>query len=314
MSSKERKPLVVCFGEVLWDIFPTYRRIGGAPLNVAYNLNKFAIEAKLITRVGQDKEGKEILKYMESIPIDTLQCQRDSYHETGVVFASFDEHNEAQYTFKEPSAWDFILFTSSDFDLVAQADAFVFGSLACRNAQSKATLLQLLEAAKYAVFDVNIRAPHYDMDFIIELLHKANLVKMNETELHLILDHLKHAYSTDLESLQFLKKTFKLDEIIVSRGDKGGIYFFENTCLHFPAVEIVIKDTVGSGDAFLAGFLAEKLKGGSPEYQVKKGAALGAFITSQAGACPEYSFDDFLYFYQTCIFEDKEIVVRSGND
>lgn len=313
MTTLDKVPTVVCFGEVLWDIFPTYKRIGGAPLNVAYNLMKMGINSSIITKLGDDDLGHKIIKRFEEINFPIRQCQIDQNCNTGTVFAYFDEQNEASYEFLENSAWDNIDFKQDDYDYIQQADTFVLGTLACRNVTTRNTLLQLLEAAKYKVYDVNFRPPHYNTTLVSELMMKSDLIKMNKAELRSILAYIEKPYTTEEESVKYIQDHFKCDEIIVSKGSKGGIYANSHSLFHFPAVEIVIKDTVGSGDAFLAGFLAQKLCNDNPIDTVKKGSALGAFITSQAGACPDYELEDFMLFYEENIFNDekiKEIILR----
>ncbi|MTG96704.1 MULTISPECIES: carbohydrate kinase family protein [Myroides] len=309
MIQKNSSPIAVSFGEVLWDIFPTYKRIGGAPLNVVYHLRKFGIETHIITKIGDDDLGNKILKHIQDNQISSDNVQRDSTYRTGTVFATFDDHNEANYDFLENSAWDYIDLEEKTINLVKRSDVFIFGSIASRSAKSRNTLTQLIEVANYKVFDINLRPPHYDLKFVMEMMKKANLIKMNNAELEIILNELDKTFTTEEESITFIHEYFKCEEIIISKGAKGGIYSDTKSLYRFPAIEIVIRDTVGSGDAFLAGLLAEKLKSNTPITFLKKGATLGAFITSHTGACPEYEIDDFTTFYDENIYLDEEIKV-----
>jgi len=311
MSDNSQRPLVVCFGEILWDIFPTYKKIGGAPLNVAYHLHKMNIDSHIITKLGNDDGGQKILSRLKEVDACTKYIQVDPAQKTGTVFATFDDKNEASYEFLKNSAWDFIDFKQEDYDLVAQSDAFVFGTLASRTAHTRETLHKLLDAAKYKVYDVNFRPPHYDLDAVIELMHKADLLKMNKFELKEVLTHLEQPYTTEEEAIKFAQKHFNCDEIIVSKGDKGGMYLNKEMLYSFPAVDIVIRDTVGSGDSFLAGFLAAKLRGDDPIRVIKRAASLGAFVTSHTGANPEYETEDFELFYQDTIFKDELITCKN---
>ncbi|MDR2222503.1 MAG: carbohydrate kinase [Flavobacteriaceae bacterium] len=306
-------PKIVCFGEVLWEIFPTYKRIGGAPFNVAYHLSKMGIYTSLITRIGHDEYGTKILDRLNQVHIKTTSCQTDNLHPTGSVFTSFDEHNEAIYDFSTNSAWDNIELRAEDLELIENADAFVFGTLASRKNLTRTTLHQLLEAATYKVYDVNFRPPHYEMGFVIELMHKSDLIKMNKSEMKQILDHIGKVYTTDQENIKHIQDHFNCNELLITDSSKGGMYVYNNTTYYFPAVPIVIRDTVGSGDAFLAGFLSEKIKNDNTYDIVKKASALGAFITSHTGACPDYDLDEFLDFYTTTIYEDKLIKVTEHN-
>lgn len=287
---------VVCFGEVLWDIFPSGSRAGGAPFNVAYNLFKMGIDTKMLSRIGNDTLGQQLLNQIDQWGITTDFIQVDRERPTGTVLANFDEHGEAQYEIVKEVAWDYIEALPKHKELIQNSKAFVFGSLIARNEVSKKTLLELLEHSKFRIFDVNFRPPFIDFDFIKELLHKADLVKMNKAELRTILEFLGEDYIDEDTSIRHLQNYFHLNEIILTKGSKGARYFVGSTSYNFPAVHIKIADTVGSGDSFLAGFLSKRIQGRSPEEIMKQATSLGAFITSKSGACPDYTYEEFRTF------------------
>lgn len=287
---------VVCFGEVLWDIFPSGSRAGGAPFNVAYNLFKMGIDTKMLSRIGNDTLGQQLLNQIDQWGITTDFIQVDRERPTGTVLANFDEHGEAQYEIVKEVAWDYIEVLPKHKELIQNSKAFVFGSLIARNEVSKKTLLELLEHSKFRIFDVNFRPPFIDFDFIKELLHKADLVKMNKAELRTILEFLGEDYIDEDTSIRHLQNYFDLNEIILTKGSKGARYFVGSTSYNFPAVHIEIADTVGSGDSFLAGFLSKRIQGRSPEEIMKQATSLGAFITSKSGACPDYTYEEFRTF------------------
>ncbi len=287
---------VVCFGEVLWDIFPSGSRAGGAPFNVAYHLFKMGTDAKMLSRIGNDHLGYQLLSKIDQWGITTDFIQVDQERPTGTVLADFDEHGEAQYEIVNGTAWDYIEVLPSHTDLIQGSRAFVFGSLIARNEVSQKTLLELLEHSKFRVFDVNFRPPFIDSDFIKKLLHKADLVKMNKAELRTILQFLGVDYIDEDTSIRHLQNYFDLNEIVLTKGSKGARYFVGDTSYNFPAVHIEIADTVGSGDSFLAGFLSERIQGKSPEEIMKQATSLGAFITSKSGACPDYTYEEFKTF------------------
>ncbi|PWN58168.1 carbohydrate kinase family protein [Chryseobacterium viscerum] len=286
----------VCFGEVLWDIFPTETRAGGAPFNVAYNLDKMEVEVKMITKIGNDTLGADLLKQIKSWNISTDYIQIDSEKPTGTVIASFDEQGEAHYDIVNDVAWDHIEISLEHRALVENAQAFVFGSLIARNEESRNTLLQLIEFAKFTVFDVNFRPPFIDFDLVKTLLSKADLVKMNKAELRQIIEFLDKEYIDEDSSIKYLQNHFDLDEIVLTKGSKGARYFVGDESYTFSAISIEIKDTVGSGDSFLAGFLSKKFQRKTPDKIMKQAVALGAFITSKSGACPDYTFEEFKSF------------------
>ncbi|WP_312822978.1 carbohydrate kinase [Epilithonimonas sp.] len=291
-----KKSYAVCFGEVLWDIFPTGSRAGGAPFNVAYNLDKMGVEVQMISKVGNDELGKNLLEQIDSWEISTNHIQIDNEKPTGTVIANFDEHGEAHYDIVNNVAWDNIQITPEQKELIQNSEAFVFGSLIARNEESKNTLLELIELSKFRVFDVNFRPPFIDFDLIKTLLHKANLVKMNKAELRTIIEFLGEEYIDEDTSIKHIQNYFDLNEIVLTKGSKGARYFVGNENYTFSAVSIDVQDTVGSGDSFLAGFLSKRIQGKNPQEIMKQGVSLGAFITSKSGACPDYSYEEFKSF------------------
>ncbi|MBL1222959.1 carbohydrate kinase [Chryseobacterium sp. L7] len=295
---EDKKYKAVCFGEVLWDIFPgEQRRIGGAPFNVAYHLFKMGLDVEMISSVGDDDLGRELLNKIKNWQISTDHIQITEEYPTSTVIASVDENNDAHYEIVENVAWDFIETTQENQKVLSTADALIFGTLAARNEKSKNTLFQLLEISSYNVFDINLREPYYDIRIINELLHKTQLAKFNKAELRMVLDFLKKEYKDEKDSIRFLQDKFNIREIIVSKGSKGALYAHEDHFYLYPTIPVEVKDTVGSGDSFLAGFLSKRLQKESSAHEIMAQAvSLGAFITSQEGACPEYTLEEFLGF------------------
>lgn len=295
-----KKIIVACFGEVLWDLFPgKEKKAGGAPFNVAYNLSRLGIDARMISAIGDDELGNDLLNKIKNwnIPVDTIQI--NSSYPTSTVIAKFDENNEAHYDITANVAWDQIKLEANAIELVEKADAFVFGSLVTRENTSKDTLFKLLEKSNYNVFDINLRKPHYNIETIKDLLMHSHVAKFNKAELRLLLDSLSKEYKSEEDSINFLQEKFNLDEIIISKGSKGAIYGSKNGTNFYPAINIDVADTVGSGDSFLAGFLSKRLISSNTEEQtLNQAIALGAYITSQEGACPEYTVEEFEEFKQ----------------
>jgi len=295
---KENKIKIACYGEVLWDIFPGgQRRIGGAPFNVAYHLSRMGVDAHMISSVGNDDLGNELLKKIRSWDMSVDGIQVNNQYPTSTVIASIDENNDAQYDIVQHVAWDYIETRPADLNLLTETDALVFGTLAARNEKSKNTLFELTEASNYNVFDINLRPPYYDIHLIKDLLHRTQLAKFNKAELRMMLDFMGKNYITEKDSIQYLQDVFGMKEIIISKGSKGALYANEDNFYLYPTVSVEVKDTVGSGDSFLAGFLSKRLETGTSAHQIMHQAvALGAFITAQEGACPEYSLGEFTGF------------------
>ena len=281
---------VVCYGEVLWDILLTGPLPGGAPMNVAYHLKKLGMNPALITKVGYDDYGRDLVDMLAADEI-AVKYEVDKDYPTGLVYANVGENHEMMYDIIFPSAWDFIEWKPEYTDIVSAAEFFVFGSLTSRNDVSRNTLYQLVEAARTNAFDINIRAPHFEQGQLEYLLHKTDLLKMNDHELQMVTDW--SGRSGDLvDRMQFVQDHYKIPQIIVTRGGDGAILndngrFYEN-----PGYKVEVQDTIGSGDSFFAGFMAQILKGSSMEEALDFAAGMGAFIATKAGGCPEYEVDE----------------------
>jgi fructokinase len=300
MSIQEKKSsnTVFCFGEVLWDIFPSGTRAGGAPFNVAYNLRKMGIDSRTISRIGDDELGRTLQTKIKNWGFSDKYLQIDKNHPTGTVHAHIDEDNEAHYDIIFPVAYDFIEYSTQLEQEVSEADAFVFGSLIARNETSRNTLFRLLEVAKLKTFDINLREPYCDFNIIEALLHKTDIAKMNKAEMIRLLEHLKVPYTDEHDAVRFIQDHFKIDEVLISKGSKGALYYDGHKDYFTPALSIDVADTVGSGDSFLAGFISKRILNAPPQEIMERAVALGAFITSHHGACPDYEMEDFEEFLE----------------
>jgi len=298
-TTKQQKKTVVCYGEVLWDIFPTKTKPGGAPMNVAYHLHKFGIDSRMISRVGNDEAGRKILNMLDAWGIPTENCQSDKTCETGYVLATVLPGNEMSYNIHSPVAWDFITPNTTDETLVSEADAFVYGSLVTRNETSRETLYHLIEKAKFNVFDINLRQPYYSQEIIEHLLRKCNLLKLNDSELELISAWFNIENPEEESAVRILQQKFNIDEVIVTKGAEGASYYTKSELYTFPAFKVTVKDTCGSGDSFLAAFLAKKFENASSETSMIYATGLGAYVASHEGACPAYNLPELeSYLFQ----------------
>jgi fructokinase len=284
---------VICFGEILWDILPEAKRPGGAPMNVAYHLQKLGVDSKIISRIGDDELGTALQDFVRNIGLDTETVQTDPEHETSAVIATINEAQEVSYEIVHPIAWDFIAWEPGFEQLLRKSQAFVFGSLASRNDISRGTLLKMLEHANYKVFDVNLREPHYTFEVVDRLLHQADLLKLNASELEIICKWYDTALIDEMLRIAFLFKKFDISEILITKGAMGATYYSREASYNSTSFKVKVNDTIGSGDSFLAAFLAMKLQGEDPQKALDYAVGMGAFITSQSGACPVYKKSDF---------------------
>ena len=287
----EKYKNIVCFGEILWDILPDGAMPGGAPMNVAYHLKKLNHDPQLITRIGHDKWGKGLIELMERNKISTEYFQMDHRVATGRVIANIIDNSNVTYDIINPSAWDYIEWEDQFEILMNSCDHFVFGSLSARNEISRKTLFQLLELAKTKVLDINLRPPFFNKEIINNLIRRTNIVKLNSSELELITGWFT-SYKSDEDRIRLIQDHFDIATVVVTNGDKGCMVI-DDGCIHkHPGFPIEVADTVGSGDAFLAGFLSDLLKGSPFDVAIKHANALGALVATYKGACPEYNASD----------------------
>ncbi|MBB1285135.1 carbohydrate kinase [Flavisolibacter sp. BT320] len=290
---KESK--IICFGEILWDNLKEGRRLGGAPLNVCYHLQKMGIKSAIITRIGDDRNGRDILAELQKLQVDTTFCTVSKELPTSTVEVHLKENHQVDYEIVENVAWDEMQTTPEMEQAVSEADAFVFGSLVTRSQTSRQTLMALLEKSRYRVFDVNLRAPFYRWEIIQQLLQKTNLLKLNEDELQIIMEWLKQEDSIVEEQLERLQGHFQsIDTILLTQGARGAQCYSQGKHEKVQALKVNVKDTVGSGDAFLAAFLAGKFSGKTIGASLEQASLLSGFVATHDGACPHYEKQDLL--------------------
>jgi len=290
------KHQVVCFGEILWDILPAGAKPGGAPMNVAYHLRKLGISPALITRIGKDQWGRDLLTLMNEQKINTDFFQLDENLATGVVNAKINLNNEVTYDIVKPVAWDNIMWQNGMGTLISEGSYFVFGSLASRSEVSRNTLFQLIEKAKYRVLDINLRAPHYSKDGVEQLMAKANLLKLNHEELKLIGGWYTNAGS-DIKLIKAILGKFNIDKVVVTKGAEGAILFCNDVLYTYPGIKITVADTVGSGDSFLAALLHGFINNKKPEQALQFACAIGALVATYSGACPDYDPEEINHLH-----------------
>ncbi|WP_167856707.1 carbohydrate kinase family protein [Hymenobacter aquaticus] len=282
---------IVCFGEILWDVLPTGKQPGGAPFNVAVHLHQLGVPAALISRVGDDELGTELLDFITSKGLSPAYVQEGKTHLTGVVKANVDDANEVTYKIVHPVAWDYVQHEARLDALVEQADMFVFGSLAARSPATRETLYRLLPHARFRVFDVNMRPPHYTKEVVKYLLGKADLVKMNHHELQEIMGWFG-AETDPGAAMQWLAERFGLQAVCVTCGADGALLWTGNHLYRAPGVRVEVKDTIGSGDSFLAALLKGWLRGQEPGECLRFACATGALVATHLGATPAFTEAD----------------------
>jgi fructokinase len=278
---------VICFGEVLWDILPSGKQPGGAPFNVAVHLHQLGQPVALISRVGDDELGRELLAFIASKGLSTAHVQHGQTHLTGVVEANVDDAHEVVYKIVQPVAWDYIQYDAALAALVAQADVLVYGSLAARQSGTRDTLYHLLAHARFKVFDVNLRPPHYTPEVTTHLLAQADLVKLNHHELAEVTSWFgDEAPSERAAAMRWLAERFGLQAVCVTCGAEGALFYAAGQHYRAPGLPVTVRDTIGSGDAFLAALLRGWLAGEEPGAALRFACAAGALVATQPGATP----------------------------
>ncbi len=287
---------VTSFGEVLWDDFPGGKVLGGAPLNVLVRLRSLGVDTSMISSRGDDADGEELLRQIESKNVNTDLLQVCKDQATSLVKVHLDACGSASYEIVYPCAWDRIQVEEAALQRVAESDAFIYGSLSTRDEVSRKTLEQLVEKAKFKIFDVNLRPPHYDTDRLLEMMKKADLVKLNDDELYELSKAYGSKHNSIKQNIQFLANLSGTQRICVTLGSHGAVYFENGELYRHCGYRVKVADTVGSGDSFLAGLTYKLLNNTPPQEAVSFACALGALVASHHGATPEISLKEIENF------------------
>lgn len=274
---------VVCFGETLWDFLPSGKVPGGAPMNVALHLNNWGKSACVVSRIGNDDLGRALAEELKTRGLGLDFIQLDTANPTGKVVADTSQKEAVKYTIEQPSAWDFIALSAHVKSLVAQCNFLVFGSLVTRNVVSKNTLLELLKIAPKTVFDVNLRPPFIEKQLLEDLLQRANIVKLNDEEFDVMCQWFSIEGDLTTQISTFYNR-YHLEGLCITFGKDGAKFFNGNSLVEQPGISVQVQDTIGSGDAFLAAFLAMGMEGATPQMQLQMAAGLGAMVAERAGA------------------------------
>ena len=278
---------IICFGEVLWDMLPAGKKLGGAPLNVSLRAQSLGNRAAMISSIGKDPIGEELSSEIDAHGGSLRHIQQSDGFATSEVLVSLDEHGTASYEILMPCAWDSIKLLDNDIELVKESDAFIYGSLVARSATSRETLFALLEHARYKVFDVNLRPPHYTADRIISLMKAADFVKFNDEELYEICAYLGFNDKALEACMTFLAEKSNTDQLCVTRGKDGAVLLFEKAFYYNQGYQVKVADTVGAGDSFLASIISQLLNGSHPQQAIDFACAVGSLVASRHGANPE---------------------------
>ena len=277
---------IACFGEMLWDVFPTHKKIGGAPLNVANRLQALGNEVTMISAIGEGGNGAKLLDYIKEVGINPNCIQVHNDYKTGKVKVMLNEKGSASYDIKYPRAWDKIRLTEINKNAVKNSDAFVYGSLAARDESSRNTLFKLLELANYKIFDLNLRPPYYTKDLLIRLMNQADFIKFNDDELYEVSGYLGSKYRSMEQNIKYIAQKTNTKHICVTKGQHGAVLLYDDTFYYNSGYLIKVIDTVGAGDSFLASLISQLLNSVNPQEAVDFACAVGAMVAQSEGANP----------------------------
>ena len=287
--------LILGIGELLWDVLPEGPRLGGAPANFAVMAGRLGSHAAILSRIGRDNLGRSAVEQLDPQPADTEYLQVDPVHETGRVTVEF-KHGQPQYTIHEPAAWDFLELSDEWVKLAERADAICFGSLAQRCLESRQTIQTIAaqtQAKCVRIFDVNLRPPFYSSEVVQESLELATVMKMNDTEVPLVLGLLglpvfdsqaPGALQSGAERLLAEFPTLRM--VAVTCGGCGSLLVTRQASHRHPGIPVKVADTIGAGDAFTAALAHYMLRGADLAMLNEAGNRWGSWVASQAGAMP----------------------------
>ena len=278
---------IVCFGELLWDIFPDRKVAGGAPFNIVNRATALGLKATVISSVGKDELGSELIKTVESKGNNTSYIQHHPSLSTGVVQVKLSDSGEPEYDIVHPVAWDDIKVDQKVIDLVKNSQAFVYSSLGIRDERARQSLFQLLQFAPWKICDVNLREGHYEKDHVMSMLDHADVLRMNEHELDQVLQWSSISGSEREQNISELFKKSNFQKLIVTLGGEGAISYDGDKFCYQPVFKVLVADTVGSGDAFLASYIYQALKGESDQSCLEFACAVGALTASKTGGTPQ---------------------------
>lgn len=285
-----KETFVIGIGELLWDIFPEGKRLGGAPANFAYHASKLGAKGITISAVGDDELGKEILEELAKVSLDTRQIQIVNCYPTGTVKVELDEAGKPEYKIAENVAWDYIDYQPGMNDVAQRAGAVCFGTLGQRAPRSRASIREFIYSCPdqcIKMLDVNLRQSYYSKPLINESFSMATHLKLNDEELEILPDLLGSRFKGD-DFIKQLMDKYEIYLTLVTYGSKGSQVLFDGKSEISPAQNVDVVSTVGAGDAFTASFVVSLLKGEMPKEANLKANKLAAFVCGEPGAMPKY--------------------------
>jgi fructokinase len=281
---------VIGIGEVLWDLMPAGKQLGGAPANFAYHARSLGADAFVVTRVGEDSLGREILRRFNEMKIADGVVQIDASKPTGTVTVVLQEGGVPQFAIREEVAWDWLAPTDAARKIVSEADAICFGTLAQRNSCARASIQQLVAAGPVQalrIFDINLRQQYYSREIIEQSLRLANVLKLNDAELT-VLAGMFELGPDPKQQIQELARVFELRLVALTRGSQGSLLYQAGRWSEELSQPVQVVDTVGAGDAFTAALTMGLLNKVDLDEVHAVAAQVARYVCSHTGATPAF--------------------------
>lgn len=281
--------MVVGMGEALWDVLPEGKKIGGAPANFAYHVSQFGLPSCVVSAVGDDALGREIVENFTSKGLNQLIAEVP--YPTGTVQVEIDQAGIPQYDIKENVAWDNIPYTDQLESLAKRTKAVCFGSLAQRNVVSRETINRFLDAMPQSddslvVFDVNLRQGFYNKEILCNSMSRCNILKINDEELVTVSRMFGYPGIDLQDKCWILLGKYNLKMLILTCGINGSYVFTPGNVSFQPTPKVEVADTVGAGDSFTAAFISSILKGRSVQEAHSRAVRTSAYVCTKKGAMP----------------------------
>lgn len=287
--STRSAPTIVGLGELIWDLLPDGKQLGGAPTNFAYVSRLLGNQSIVASRVGSDELGREAVERLERLGISTEYLQRDATHPTGTVGVVVDAAGEPHFSMNEDSAWDYLQWTAGWEALAPRTDAVCFGTLGQRYRAARETIIRFLKQTRPAalrLFDVNLRHSFFTADMLRESLKLATVVKLNGEELTTAARMLRFEEDEEEALGQRLLDEFHIELVAVTRGALGSLLVSAGETVNHPGFQIQVRDTIGAGDAFTATLAHCCLRRVPLKLASEAANRMGAWVATQAGATP----------------------------
>lgn len=287
---EKKKDLIVGIGEALWDMLPEGKKLGGAPANFAYHVSQFGLDSMVVSAIGRDQLGEEILAQLNEKNVNRL-IDKVAYP-TGTVQVEIDQAGIPQYEIKENVAWDNIPYTAALETVAERTRAVCFGSLAQRSVVSRTTINRFLDAMpqnpdNLIVFDVNLRQGFYNKEILCNSMNRCNVLKINDEELVTVSRMFGYPGIDLQDKCWILLGKYNLKMLILTCGINGSYVFTPGNVSFQPTPTVEVADTVGAGDSFTAAFIASIIKGKSIAEAHKCAVDVSAFVCTCNGAMPQ---------------------------